>query len=720
MNAFFGFVQFNASKNYTKHTAYIKEVCTAFPSRFINKKPITKTALTIVGNVEVFDEAEGAKENTALLFIGEIYNKQALEYELNIPSSKNNAALLYALIIKKGLKAIKTVNGQFLIIYIDEQHKIHFINDQMGIKQLYYYQNNDILLFGSEIKFLLPHPDCPKTIDWENALRRPIPSTVLSCFKSYTTWFKDINLLPEASIIEIDPKKNKIDIQPYWNYTEQLHYDYSNDNRTAEIVMEEYIHLLDDAIKIRTNDNNNYALLSGGLDSSAIAALCAKHGPFQTFSIITQITYLESTTDICKNLSSDLNIGNAQFLIPMHKITFNADLWKQWIWRIESPDNHTDSLTKTLLHYAIRKNYPNVQSVLTGTGSDQFNGGLVRWIVNDGGTVEENWENFNRAIQDVENQQLITRSDATLWNYRHLINRDYLASITDQTVEQNTWLFYVKAALHSEIFSLLWDEVRASNYHGHETRFPFLDFRFVDFIAKIPPKLHKDLFFDKTILRKPLKNILPDYVRDKRKAPAYIPAYDHRFKLFNFLTQDMSLVEEALGNINQLHPVINKPAFIKKIKLLQEKPDIFEWNNVMQIFNLCLLERMVDKTEKDMNIESLIEEPIEINFTDGAKTKILLETKLSIQKKEIDIQKPISFCENCALLFNKLNNKYFLAKKNELVFEIEDEYIDWKLFLENIDNQKSTEQILNILSIPYTTIESFLKIAVEEQILSVA
>ncbi len=663
MNAFFGFIQLNSTETYfDKNKKFVDTVFSKFPKRFSNKKIIEHKNITLVGDVESFYANQETTEEKSLFFIGEIYNKQEIERMLNILSTNNNALLAYELIMQKGLQAVETINGQFIIIYIDNtQQKIYLLNDQMGVKQLYYYHNKNIFLLGSEIKFLLAHPSCPKALDWKTSLKHPLQYNVLNSFRNYNAWFKDIYLLPEASIIQLDMFTNKMITSTYWNHFKGTHYDYSNDTRTVNDVMNEYIALLIDAIKIRANNSFvNYSLLSGGLDSSAIAALCAKHSPLETFSIITQVTYLEGTTSICNQLAHDLHFKNAQFLIPMHTIVFNADLWKQWIWRMESPDNHTDSLTKTLLHYAIRNNYPQVRAVLTGTGSDQFNGGLVRWIVNDANGPEESWKNFYYAIQDAENHKLIHPDDGLLWGCRDIINREYLTHIThkEKEIEYNSWMFYVNSALYDEDFSLLWDEVRASNYHGHITRFPFLDFRFVDFIAKIPPHLHKDLFFDKTILRNTLKNILPEYVLNNPKAPPYIPEYDYRFKLFNFLTNNIELMEEAFGTIDQAHTVINKPLLFKKIKELQQKPNIMEWNNIMKIVNLGLLEKMINKDQEDMNIEALVEKPLEIRFHNKEKTKIFLEKELSIRSREIDVQNPLLFCENCALLFDTLNNKY--------------------------------------------------------------
>jgi asparagine synthase (glutamine-hydrolysing) len=725
MNAFFGFIQFEKPESYSeKNENFSKAVLSSFPNRFPLKKMVTNKSITIAGDFEAYYPTiqNIDKEKNSLFFNGEIYNANEIAKLLGAPiqNFESNAALVYHLIAKNGLDAVQCLNGQFFIIYVDNQ-KIYLLNDQMGIRQIFYYHGKNILLFASEIKFLLFHPDCPKEIDWETSLKRPHPNNIYP-FKSYKTWFTDILLLPEASAMAVLPEKREIKIEAYWQYKEPgRNYDYSEDKRTAEMVMEEYYNLLDDAIKIRTqNEPVGYSLLSGGLDSSAVVAMCAKYKPTETFSIITQTTYLEKTTDICKNLANDLGFKNSQFLIPTHEISFNADFWKQWIWRSESPVAHTDSLTKTLVHYAIKNNDPNVKAILTGTGSDQFNGGLARYILKSGGVQEENWENFYQQIIYKENEKFISSNDNYLWQCQDFINREYLASNSTQKIEENYWMFYVDSALHSEIFSLCWDEIRGSNYYGHETRFPFLDYRFMEFIAKIPPHLHKDLFFDKQILREPLKNknILPEYVLNKPKAPYNFPEYDYNSKLYDFLTDDKKFMEEALGNIDQKHLVINKVALMDKIKELKEGKNSFGWGNVMQILNLCLLEKMAGKNELEMNFESLIEQPLLVKFDENANH--LLEEKLSIiPPVEIDLQKILSFSENCALLYDKLKNKYFLAKNNEVAFEIEEEYENWKAFLMKIDNKTPAQEILNSLSINYKDIEEFFKIVIEEKILTI-
>ncbi len=685
-----------------------------FPSSFAGARHADYNCLSISGSFQQYEDA-----GTRLLLYGEVYNTSEIAALLSVPPTENTAALIHTLVTTKGIDAIKNVNGQFIIFFYDSvQNKVSIVNDHMGVQQLLYHFCDGLLLFGSEVKFLLTHPECPGGIDWESGLKRPQPHTVLGSYKSYNTWFNGIQLMPEGSILEIDLKTGNMSARPYWRPQDTK--PSPADARTAAEVMEEYIALLEDAIKIRmTGDGMTHSLMSGGLDSSAICGLAAKNGPLETFSIINQTTVLEGTTSFCHTMAEELNFKNAQFLVPYHELCFNAALWKQRVWRAESPVNHTDSLTKTMLHYGIRKYAPEVTSLLTGTGSDQLNGGLVHYIVPDAGTGADNWDNFRDAIVDTEYKLQINRDEEQLWQMRKLVNTDYLSQVSGIATEQNAWQVYIDGATHSEAFSLLWDEQRASASHGHITRYPFLDYRIVEFTAAIPPHLHKHLFYDKQILRVPSRAFLPQYIVDKPKKPYELPEYDFRAELFNHLTQDneQSLFTAAFGDINVPHPVINKKQLYTRILAMREKPEIMELQNIMHIINLALLEQLADKDERALDYESTLETPMHVKFDDPETALSFLRKRLGALTTDELIDRPLKFGENCSLLLDTQSNKYYLSKRNNLTYELDDDNADWKKFLMNIDNKSTTRQILEKAGIVYSDVEEFFMISLKEQIL---
>jgi asparagine synthase (glutamine-hydrolysing) len=723
MNKLLGIIRYGASAKISDNdTACFQALSEKFPSAFAQAEKIAMPGLEIL-----CDSAGIARHNTntgSLLLLGEIYNRAEIAASVGIDShtEPDDAALVYHLIRQQGINSVSKLNGQFLIIHYDNTTgHIQLANDHSGIQQIVYHQREDFLIFSTEVKFLLAHPDCPKGIDWANALRRALPHLVLASYKSHNTWFKGINLFPEAGILDINLLKGTSDWRTYWKFQDTT--PSPDDGRSAEQVMDEYATLLEDAIKIRmAPDATTHSLLSGGLDSSVICGMAVKNGPIETYSIINQTTVLEDTTSYCAQMAADCNFKNSQYLIPYHELCFNHELWKQRVWRAESPVNHTDSLTKTLLHYAISKNQPEVRHLLTGTGSDQMNGGLVGYTTPPVDDKEEWWTNFHNEIQDVENRNLIARNEESLWSMRKFVNRDFVADMAGTPIEKNTWAVCMDGALHSQAYSLLWDEQRASSSHGHITRYPFLDYRIAEFIAAVPTHLHQYLFLDKQILREPAKNYVPDYIVNKPKMPYNLPEYDFRAELYEFLTADneSSLLNQAFGDPATPHPVINKQHLYSRIKALRAQPEIMEWLNIIHIINLGLLEQLSEKGEKDLQYENHLEVPPEIDFSYPTAAKEYLEKRLGVLTTAELLSKPVRFGKDCSLLLDTKSNKYYLSKRNNITYEIDDEYREWKLFLDKIDNTLSAKEILDETGVDFSVIEEFYRLSLKEQILVIS
>lgn len=721
MNLCFGIITLNptpglADKNFT----CFQKLQRKFPSALGSKNLIRNHAIEIIGDIEQSIH----HDSSSLFFCGELYNSEILKSGSGhtLPVAMNTAERIHVQIEKFGIAGLSDLNGRFTIVYQDLLNKtLHIINDQMGIQQLYYFQHKDFILFGSEIKFLLAHPICPCEIDWEHSLKRSLPFQVINGAINYNAWFKQINLLSEGSDLQILlGKGSQIVFTKYWDHLHLTQASGIEDRRSIEQVMVEYMDLLNDSVRIRIQDSPiAYSLLSGGLDSSILCAMSANYKTLETFSIINRTTCLEDTTKYCTQLAKDLNFDNSQFMIPVHKLSANRNLWKQRIWRAESPYNHPDSLAKTLLHSAIRTKNPNIKYTLTGTGSDQWNGGLVRWVVNDAEDHDQSWNNFYKQILDEENKCFIDRKYETLWASREFIHRDFLEHISNRKLECNSWMFYVNSNLHLDMFSLLWDENRAASSHEHSIRYPFLDHRFASFISKIPIKFHPQLFYDKQILRQPSRKLLPEYVIDKPKAPAVSGLYDYRNDMYNALLpdNDLSLIEEALGSLNEPHPVIDKKRLVQSIHRMKEEPDQIEWQYLIHIINLGLLEKLADQDETSMSYEQTIDQPIEIFFDNTDQTRFFLEQALDIIPELELMEKAIQFEENCGLVRDTVKNTYFLFKNNILNYEIDDSNPEWKSFLLSIDQSKTTREILESKQIDFALIKEYYDTLIKEQIL---
>jgi asparagine synthase (glutamine-hydrolysing) len=708
MHSFYGIL--NAHDNTSEFN--FNTLRAKFPTAFGTAQVFKDASLQIMGDVR-----RSTMPNGSILYCcGELYSAHSAA------DLQKQLEQLHHRVEQVGLQtAASELNGRFLLCYLDaRRQKFQILTDHMGIQQVFYHQGQGFLLFGSEIKYLQQHPLCPKTIDWKNALRRSIPFVVLDGEKNYHAWFKDIFLLEEATNLSIDLKSGASQKHTYWN--PYLGGSSAGDERRAQQVMDEYIELLEDALRIRIQDQNTaFSFLSGGLDSSILCAMAARIKPLETFSIITQTTLLEETTELCDRLAKDLHFSNTQFVVPYHRLAIDSELWKKRVWRAESPFAHTDSMTKTLLHDAIRRLHPNIPYTLTGTGSDQLNGGLARWIVEDSDTREESWKNMIGKVKEAELWHHLPERIHALWGARNFLQRDFVASISGQTMEENPMHYYIKSNVHINQFVLLWDENRAAYSHRHSARYPFLDHRFLPFMYNIPERLHGELFYDKQILRVPAARYLPDYILNKPKAPANTWMYDRRLDIYKSLInpRKLDLLEEALGPLNEPHPVIDKKALVAELGRLEQEPDHKTWQYLLNVINLGLLEKLHTQDEASMSYENEIQTVMETVKEMNPATSNRLRKNLDIVPEHELLRRPIQFAEGCSLVQEHPSGKVFLNKNEVLVYEIDDENPSWKKFLFAIDNKQSTAQLMEGLGLDFEQIQDYFYLCLKEAILKI-
>lgn len=706
MNRLFAIIRHSENKSKEdSHRDCWTKIQRKFPRQYSSGGFTKGRQIEVWGDFQMGRSAQGHE----LYFTGELYDCG------NSDANKNNTAEgILKNILDHGWESISMLNGRYTIICYDPiQDSIVIRNDQMGIQQLYFHKHPDFLLIGTELKFLLNHPLCPCQIDWHNSLKRPIPFIVLDGERNYNAWFKEISLMKEGHQLQYSPDKGNLTSVKYWD---PFAVDLNENWTSAEQVMDDYMNLLEDAVKIRTvGSDTAQSFLSGGLDSSIICAMAGKQTSLETYSIVSQTTLLEGTTDMCEQLAQDLGFSNRQYLIPYNNIIFNIPLWKKRIWRAESPYAHTDSLTKTMLHYAISKYHNNVPYVLTGTGSDQLNGGLTRWIVEDPDEETEQWPVLQQAILREQLKNIIPEKYPVLWNCRSFFNKEFINSIGDQKLEPVLFHYYIKSNLYINRFTLHWDENKAASYHGRSVRYPFLDHRFMPFMASIPEKFHPELFYDKRILRHPGKKWLPPYILDKPKAPALTGPYDKRKPLYTYLLErdQYSLIYEAL---EQNKDIFDIEACITEFDTIKNQQHNIRYENLMHLVNLGLLEQLALKDESDMDMESELDPFIEDMNPWNESKSIYCRSKLKILNEPDLLSMKISFSPNCFLVHQQQENIYYIAKDDVLVYAIVSEKDEWIRFLNAINGGLSSSDILQNNQIEFNNIREYFTLCIREKI----
>jgi asparagine synthase (glutamine-hydrolysing) len=208
-----------------------------------------------------------------IVFNGEIYNFKEIRKELEEKGYSFTSWSDTEVILKGyhcwGLDVVQKFIGMFAIALYDKQkEQLILIRDRAGIKPVYYYWNNDTLLFGSELKALYRHPAFEKKID--------VNSVALFLQFSYipaphSVFYNTFKLLP-GHYLTIDLRTKKQELTKYWDV-----FDYYNKPKLALSDQEAIDHtdkLLKNAYEYRMVADVPVGLfLSGGYDSSSVAAL---------------------------------------------------------------------------------------------------------------------------------------------------------------------------------------------------------------------------------------------------------------------------------------------------------------------------------------------------------------------------------------------------------------------------------------------------------------
>ncbi len=302
-----------------------------------------------------------------IVFNGEIFNYIELRPELERRghhfSTSSDTEVILHLYEDYGVECLKYLNGQFAIALWDQRNKSLFLaRDRVGVRPLFYTRLNGQLVFGSEIKAVLAYPKVKGEIDTQSLAE---VFTYWSPLSPHTI-FKEIVELPPAHYLLA--KNGKITIRQYWNL------DFSSDPRqkTDQEYYEEFENLLVDATRIRLRaDVPVGAYLSGGLDSSMIAALIRKYtsNRLDTFSITFSDTHFDES-QYQRMMVDQLGADHHEVFCEYTDI---ARVFPEVVWHAETPILRTAPAPMYLLSKLVNDNQFKV--VLTGEGADEFLGG---------------------------------------------------------------------------------------------------------------------------------------------------------------------------------------------------------------------------------------------------------------------------------------------------------------------------------------------------------
>ena len=519
-----------------------------------------------------------------IVFNGEIFNYKELRKDLEdngtrFRSESDTEVLLY-LFIKEGPECCRKLNGFFAFaVYDNREQTLCIARDRYGVKPLFWYHDNDKLLFASEIKALLAY-----------GIKKELNSTSVHNYLQ-------LNYIPRAETIFRSVERvwpghyYYITLQKkvhYHKYYEIPHGSYTQKGTKQELEKELYA-LLDDSVKKRLiADVPLGAFLSGGIDSSIITGLAAQHTKhLKTFSIGYKDEPMFDETHYARLVAKKHNTDHTVFELTNDDLFANLHSMLDYM---DEPFADSSALAVHILSMHTRK---HVTVALSGDGADEMFGGynkhmaeyrarnprfsetLVKWgaPVWDILPKSRNTPLGNKARQLKKfSEGMKLSAEERYWQWASIASEKEALEIfpafstgnTSFNREKNEILKHIAGSndfndvLLTDMELVLANDMLVkvdmmSMANSLEVRTPFLDYRVVDFAFSLPSDYKIDRQGRKKILKDAFRHLLPQELMTRSKQGFEVPLLkwfrtELRGMIENDLLNDKFIQQQGLFN----------------------------------------------------------------------------------------------------------------------------------------------------------------------------
>lgn len=507
------------------------------------------------GNQPMWDSSH----RYGLVFNGEIFNYLELRTELQAQGvsfqSESDSEVLLQLLILLGEAALPKLNGFFAFCFYDNQRGTMLLaRDRYGIKPLLYCFDEDKFIFASEMKSILQY-GVDKSID-KASLQLYFQ---LNYIPAPHTIFNSVKKVMPGTLLKI--KNQQLESKVWYNLPAPNQQATTNTSSYQE-ASDKFLDLLDDAVKRRLiSDVPIGCFLSGGLDSSVIAALASKHvTKLHTFSIGFKDEKFFDETAYAQLVATKLQTEHTVFSLG------NDDLYQHLndiLAYIDEPFADSSAIAVYILSKETRK---RVVVALSGDGADELLGGYNKHSA------------LLRTLQPGIKESLVS-SLAPLWRMlpksrnnpigNKIRQLDRYARGSKQTLEDRYWTWatfldpkqttnllatpyleptdiqmgknrrqdllsgmnevdQMNGLLRKDVELVLPNDmlmkVDLMSMANHlEVRVPFLDYRVVEFLMQLPSDYKINSSGRKRILKDTFRNMLPDELYNRPKKGFEVP-----------------------------------------------------------------------------------------------------------------------------------------------------------------------------------------------------
>lgn len=459
--------------------------------------------------------------NVILTFSGEIHNfldlrRDLQEYGYRFHTSSDTEVLIYSY-LQWGQDCVQRLNGMYAFAIWDTRQEILLlVRDRLGIKPLYYVKLPTGLLFASELKSLLSHPEVRSTVGVEGIAELftapPGKTPGLGIYK-------DVYELKPGSLLSCS--RRGVRERTYWKLASEPHKD---DLPTTEATVRG---LIETAVSSQmTSDVPLCTLLSGGVDSSVLTALANRestgrsNGPLGTFSIALSDSQFSPSVfqtsqdapyaaQVARYLRTDhreIRLDSSDLLEHMNAPLGARDL----------PGMGDIDVSLYLLFRQVKEQYT---VALSGESADELFRGYA-WMHQDWqATNTFPWIYPAPRHLDIRSSELCRT--ARLDEYEADQYSDALAEVPHlgnegSTARRQRELAYL--TLTRFLPALLDRKDRLSMAVGLEVRVPYCDHHLVEYTWNVPYEMHRSARVEKSLLRKMATDLLPQVVAMRPKS----------------------------------------------------------------------------------------------------------------------------------------------------------------------------------------------------------
>lgn len=536
-------------------------------------------------NQPMFDETG----RYAIVFNGEIYNFQEIKEglkEYNFKTTGDTEVLLYAY-IKYGKACVEKLNGFFAFAVYDIETQTLFVaRDRMGIKPLFYHQNNEKLLFASEMKALLAY-GVQKEIDttslWQYLQFNYIPAPH-SIFKGVK------KLLPGH---HLTVSGGEVKIEKYY----EIPYEPSPEKRDYEAVKKELEAQLEASVQKRLiSDVPLGAFLSGGIDSSVVVALASRHTQhLNTFSIGYKDEPMFDETSYAKLVADKFKTNHTVFSLTNDDLFANLHSMLDYI---DEPFADSSALAVHILSMHTRK---HVTVALSGDGADELFSGYNKHSAEFRARYPSAAESMVKmgtplwnALPQSRNSKLgnLARqlskfgegmgleADERYWQWASFYgendamrlmrvqpnDREYQSRKKEilKHIKPDDFNTVLQTDLHMVLVNDMLVKVDLmSMANSLEVRVPFLDHNIVNYVTTLPVEYKIDRQARKKVLQDTFRNILPTELYHRPKHGFEVPLLKwFRSELKEMITSDLLeptyVKEQGIFNPEEVQGLLNR------------------------------------------------------------------------------------------------------------------------------------------------------------------